>query len=98
MVLLIHCTCPRDRCCGFHKSRWVSMPIEVGVLPEITIQINGARLATEVIRALEKVRVALRLSQPAQCELTFSESWAAANIDIQLAPGTEISVVLASGT
>jgi phage protein D/phage baseplate assembly protein gpV len=70
------------------------MAVKVSALPEVTLSVQGAALPAEVMRSLEKVRVALRLSQPAQCELTFSDSALSSSlgIDARLAPGAEISL------
>ncbi len=62
------------------------MAPRISTLPEVTLTVSGSPADSDSLRMLEKVRVAQRLSAPAQCELTFGLSAETARIDSRLRP------------
>ncbi len=74
------------------------MAARVNTLPEVSVAAGGQALPAEAMRELEKVRVAQRLSNPAQCELTFAAGAQSSVIADRLAPGADIAVTVSSST
>src|SRR5579859_5053795 len=68
------------------------MAPKLSAFPEVTLEANGIPLPPALLQSLSRVYVAQRLSQPSQCELTFSEAAQTLSIDMQLAPGTDLRV------
>jgi hypothetical protein len=63
-------------------------------LPEVTLSVDGALLDPQQMRALEEVRISLRLSQPAQCELVFRDPPGPLEPVGRLVPGVRLQVSL----
>ncbi len=62
--------------------------------PEVRIEVDGLTLDAQVLQSLEEVRVAQKLSLPAQCELTFHNPDQASALEQRLAVGKKLGVAL----
>ena len=67
-------------------------------LPEVILSVAGMPLEAQQVRALEEVRVSLRLSQPAQCELVFRDPPGPLEPVGRLTPGVKLQVSLRGET
>ncbi len=63
-------------------------------LPQVTVEVDGAPLPAETLKALAEVRVQQRLSMPALCELTFSDPPGPLAGATQIAPGAALRVTV----
>lgn len=61
-------------------------------LPELTIEVDGAPLATAALSALTSVRVRQQLSLPSGCELLFSEPPGPIAAAMHITPGARLRV------
>jgi uncharacterized protein involved in type VI secretion and phage assembly len=67
----------------------------LATLPRLSVDVDGVPLGADLIRGLTEVRVQQRLSQPAQCELTFSEP--ADELLSAVSPGSALRLLVDAG-
>lgn len=65
---------------------------QLRTLPQITVEINGAPLASGERAAITEVRVQQRLSLPTLCEITFTDAPEFLIADDLLSPGADLRV------
>ncbi|MPZ48129.1 MAG: type IV secretion protein Rhs [Dehalococcoidia bacterium] len=63
-------------------------------VPRVVIEAEGAALSDFLSRTLSALRVQQRLSQPALCELTFTELRGPLDVAAELKPGTALRVLV----